>query len=443
MMTMRIAWVLIFCVGATFGCSDSSTQEKIAAVERHKAVWLPADGLDSNWLAAMVYAGIDRLVIAETRSFDLEPLRLALPPEIELYAAVVDRGSGAAAMASSARATVGGQPAGVIVDHAGDGRGLAALVDDLKSELGVPIRLLVHPDQLQFQAVLDAAVRSAGVIVLIEGNLDAARSGAMPPSEPPWRTLEPLMDTGIPVAGAWVLDPTVNLDLGVWGDDPDSLLQEGRAVLLTSAETGFGFKLTDPVLWSGIQIEAGQILHLEWLDASALDRSIADFEHLPRLLIDGFHFLHLPPPAPALGLSRQGLLGYLNGEQPRPRLQLELNRRGNSLQIIARNPSVFNSAPSSYDNFVEIRAVGGNVDFRGEGSFDAVTFGSTKADGSLDTSPHGGIDTVRFVERYLSPGEEISTTMVRFSPANAKLVIRWQLILGNGELVGGSVDPSS
>jgi len=451
---MRAARAAILVVAAlAWACGGTAPQRPSPRwPARTLAVWVGAGGLDELTLGELRHAGVDRLVAplgTVTLADDVPVLRGVTPPPVPPGAPLavafrLDVPGGeldpdlapAVWRAVSDQAAAVGRPQQVVVDLARIAEGTDAFLQRLAAAAGVPIVPAVAPGQLA-DPRLPAVARGCGrVLVVAAGDVPAWRPGeeALPP---PWDVaLEPLAAAGVPWRLGVVLRPRTDPSLEVWGEDLDPLTEPEVAEVLTRSPLDRSFRLRRAVRWSGRDWKAGTTVAISWLDTAELDAALGRAERVVVPPLDGWDLLWLPPPAPALGISREALVAYLRGDGPGPRPAVRVERSGLTVRVTLANPTPFPTAVSRFGNWVELAAPRGLV-AENRGAFDAIVLG--RRDGDTFRRDTGDrIDAVRLHELYLAPGEEVTSGTLRLRSRRDTVRVRWHLVLGDGrELRGG------
>jgi hypothetical protein len=176
------------------------------------------------------------------------------------------------------------------------------------------------------------------------------------------------------------------------------------------------------------------------MDASKLNAALREVHALALPEVGGWDLIPLPAEAEDLGLGREGLIRYLGGEGPEPRIEVGVERSGRALRISMVNSSSFSSALSSFGNWVEIAVDAGRLVADDPGTFDRVAVGSVRG-GGWRQGGVDAVDAVRFTEVLLAGGERLTSGQVRLPTSRSKVSVRWQIVLSDGREITGTVSP--
>ncbi len=92
----------------------------------------------------------------------------------------------------------------------------------------------------------------------------------------------------------------------------------GRRPCTRPGERGDTFRLRKPVDWGGVEVEAGRTITVEAVDTARYHRDLGLLLRPVRPALEGWDTVGLPAPEPALGMSREAFLEYLQGGSPVP-----------------------------------------------------------------------------------------------------------------------------
>jgi hypothetical protein len=191
--------------------------------------------------------------------------------------------------------------------------------------------------------------------------------------------------------------------------------------------------------WSGHRWQPGDRLAIRWMDAARLDQALQEAHRMVLPEVAGWDLLPLPGESAHLGLSREALLRYLNGEGPAPEVDVSVERDGRSLRVTLENNGPFQTAVSSFGNWVQVSVDAGRLVAEDPGDFDHVSVGSVRG-GRWQQGGVDAVDAVRFNEIYLAPGERLRSGVVRVPTSRAEVDVRWHLVLSDGTEVGGTIN---
>jgi hypothetical protein len=179
---------------------------------------------------------------------------------------------------------------------------------------------------------------------------------------------------------------------------------------------------------------------VRWVDASRLNFALTEMHRLVLPEVAGWDLVALPPEDRALGLGREGLLRYLEGEGPAPDVEVDVERDGQILRVTLDNPGPFVTTVTNHGNWVQVTVAEGWLRARDRGSFDGLRLGNVQGDDWRE----GDVDRfngARFTEAYLGPGERVESGWVRLPSSRSQVTVRWNLTLSDGSQATGEVRP--
>jgi hypothetical protein len=418
------------------------------------AVWLGDEGLDESVAERLQRVGVDRVVVRRG-SVDLAGqapiLRVnsvgevggAIPVGIALEVRGVRPGldlAAAEAVWRAVEAELGRiTPAELILDLPNLAEGLDLFITHLAEVSGLPVVPVLGFEQLQSEEGrrVAQAARSCVVPAFGTDGADLRGIGELDPL-PLNKKLEPLVGSGVRVRFAIVLRPRTEPPLAGPGENLNSLTEGQATTVSTSSTLDRTFVFEKELEWSGQSWKAGDSLAIRWMDASKLNAALREIHSVVLPEIGGWDLVPLPAEAEELGLGREGLLRYLGGEGPEPRVEVGVERSGRTLRISLDNQSRFSSALSSFGNWVEVAVDAGRLVADDPGTFDYVALGSVRG-GGWRQGGVDAVDAVRFTEVLLAGGEQLTSGQLRLPTSRSKVTVRWQIVLSDGREITGTV----
>ncbi len=437
-----------------FGCGGGGPSfQEVAPTPRRLVVWLGAEGLDAETAERMRAAGVDEVVVRRG-SINLAgrvpvlifnaipPIEGAIPVGIALEVQGVredlDRAVAEAVWRAIEAELDGSVPAEVILDMPRLTAGLDEFVTSLTDVSGVSVVPLLSFEQIQREGGLRTAA-AARICVLpafgTEG-ADLRGIGELDPL-PLRKKLEPLAGSGVRVRLAVVLTPRTDPVLEGPGDDLNPLT--GVASMSTTSTLDRTFTFESDASWSGRTWQKNDSVAVRWVDAARLNAALTEIHRLVLPEVAGWDLVALPPEDRALGLGRETLLRYLEGEGPAPDVEVDVERDGRSVRVSVTNPGLFVTAVSNHGNWIQVSVNEGWIQARDRGTFDGLRLGNVQgsnwSEGDLDR-----FNGVRFTEVYLGPDEQVSSGAVRLPSSRSKVTVRWNLTLSDGSAVTGEMN---
>jgi hypothetical protein len=436
------------------GCGGGGPSfQEVAPTPRRLVVWLGAEGLDAETAERMRAAGVDEVVVRRgsmnlagrvpVLRFDpMPPVEGAIPVgialEVQGMREDLDRAAAEAVWRAIDAELEGSVPAEVILDVPRLTKDLGEFVTSMTEVSGVPVVPLLSFEQIQQEDGLRSAAGERICVVPAFGTdgADLRGVGELDPL-PLWKKLEPLAGTGVRVRLAVVLTPRTEPALEGPGDDLDPLT--GVATMSTTSTLDRTFTFERTASWSGRSWKKGDSVAVRWVDAARLNAALTDMHHLVLPEVAGWDLVALPPEDRFLGLGRESLLRYLEGEGPAPDVEVDVERDGQILRVALDNPGPFVTAVSNHGNWVQVSVDEGWVRARDRGSFDGLRIGNVQGDDwrEGDFNQYNG---ARFTEVYLGPGEHIMSGWVRLPSSRSTVHVSWNLTLSDGSVVAGEVD---
>jgi hypothetical protein len=448
-----IAWVVF--LAACGGPSLETTVDEVPLTPRRLVVWVDGGGIDAEIGDRLASVGVDQIVVHRgtvllSGGAPVVQLRPAPPVGGPVPVAVVlevrglddeDRSSAAEAVWASLEADFGDRsPAELILDLRDLGGAAPGFVERLQHRSGLAVVPLLSLEQLQTEAGRAVARAANSCIVPVFGTVGGELRGLRGmPAQPLAAKLEPIRDLGVKVRVAAALRPLTDPPTRGWAEDLDPLTDEANATIRRTSTLDRSFVVARPLSWGGTAFTEGQTIAVTWIDTARLNTFLAESHRVILPEIVGWDLVSLPPAGPNLGLDRDELIRYLGGEGPAPKVTVDIRRRGRSVAVVVTNPGPFRSAVTGFGNRIQIELASGSLVASSRGGFDRIVLGTMER-GEWSPNPAGGPDAVRFIETYLAPGETIETGTVRLPSSRSRIVVRWQVQLSDGRVIGGIVE---
>jgi len=450
---MKRAFSVAFLAVLLVGCGGGGPSfQEVAPAPRRLAVWLGEDGLDAATAERMRAAGVDEVVVRRgsmnlagqapvLRFRSMPPIEVAIPVGIvlEVQGARADLGRVAAeAVWRAIDAELDGSvPAEVILDLPRLTPGFDKFVSALTEVSGVSVVPLLSFEQLQHEDGLRAAAVARICIVPAFGTDRADLRGVRELDPLPLRKkLEPLVGSGVRVRLAVVVAPRTEPPLEGTGEDLNALTAVATVSTTSTLDRTFTFERA--ASWSGRNWKPGESVAVRWVDAARLHAALTEMHRLVMPEVAGWDLVALPPEPRSLGLGRETLLRYLEGEGPAPDIEVEVERDGRTLRVSLDNPGPFVTAVTNHGNWVQVSVDEGWLQARDRGRFDGLRLGNAHGndwrEGDLDR-----FNGVRFSEIYLGPGERVTSGSVRLPSSRSNVTVRWHLTLSDGSAVTGEL----
>lgn len=435
------------------GCGDGGPLfQEVAPTPRRAVVWLGDDGLDAATADRMRAAGVDEVVVRRG-SIDLDgrapvlrfnsmpPVEGAIPVgialEVEGARDDLDRAAAEAVWRAISAELDGAVPAELILDVPHLTEGFGEFVTLLTEISGVSVVPLLSFEQLQEEHGLEVAASARLCVVPAFGTDSADLRGVRELDPLPLRKkLEPLSASGVRVRLAVIVTPRAEPILEGPGDDLDPLT--AAATVSTTSILDRTFTFDRSASWSGHNWKAGDSVALRWVDAARLHAALMEMHRLVLPELAGWDLVAFPPQGQALGLGRETLLRYLEGEGPEPDVEVEVERDGQILRVVLANPSPFVTAVTNHGNWVQAWVDEGWIRARDPGSFDGLRRGNVRG-GEWGEGDSDGFNGVRFTEIYVGPGERVTSGWVRLPSSRSEVTIEWNLTLSDGSAVTGQI----
>jgi len=350
----------------------------------------------------------------------------------------LDRAAAEAVWRAISAELEGAVPAELILDVSRLSEGFDEFVSDLTEISGVSVVPLLSFEQLQDESGLRAAEAARVCVVPAFGSDGADLRGVRELDPLPLRKkLEALGAVDVRVRLAVVVTPRGEPALEGPEDDLDPLTAAATVSTTSTLDRTFTFERA--MTWSGRNWKAGDSLALRWVDAARLHAALEEMHRLVLPELAGWDLVALPPEGRALGLGRETLLRYLEGEGPGPEVEVDIERDGQILRVVLANQGPFVTAVTNHGNWMQVWVDEGWVRARDPGSFDGLRRGSVPG-GNWREGDSDRLNGVRFTEVYLGPGERVTSGWVRLPSSRSKANVQWNLTLSDGSAVTGRIE---
>jgi hypothetical protein len=450
-----IAAMLFVAVAA--GCRGGAEQamyHDVAPTPRRLVMWLQEGGLDPATAQALVEVGVDEVVqrrgvidvAGQTPVLRLDrvaavegPIPVGMALEVRGARPGLDRAMADAVWRGIESQLEGAIPAELILDLPRLAQGLDRFLADLEEISGLAVTPLLSFEQLQEETGVEVAraVRTCLVPAFGTDQMDLRGIGELDPL-PLDKKLAPLVGSGVRVRLGIVLRPRTEPAISGAQEDLDPLTEGMVAEVSTASTLDRTFVFKRELTWSGHSWQPGDRVAVRWMDAARLDQALREIDRMVLPEVSGWDLLPLPGDSAHLGLSRDALLRYLGGEGPAPAVEVRVERDGRSLRVTLENNGPFQTAVSSFGNWVQVSVDAGRLVAEDPGDFDHVSVGSVRG-GRWQQGGVDAVDAVRFNEIYLAPGERLRSGVVRLPSSQSAAAVRWHLLLSDGSEVSGQI----
>jgi hypothetical protein len=253
--------------------------------------------------------------------------------------------------------------------------------------------------------------------------------------------LDEIEDAGVPYRVAVVVTPVATPAPGALGSSLAALALP-RVAEYRPTERGDAFVLRQRLDWGGVWLSPGDTVRVETVDAARLHRDLGLVLRGVRPRLQGWDLVGLPSREPALGLSLEAFLDYLQGglPGPAPRVQVEWVTPTRLLVALA-NPTPHGSAVATTGNYVEVRFEGTQVLDVALGDFSGTDYGRTDQ-GTWRRAVAREANAVRLFLTYLAPVSRVSGAAVTFFGRPAAVGTRWVVRLSEGTEAAGELEPA-
>lgn len=209
------------------------------------------------------------------------------------------------------------------------------------------------------------------------------------------------------------------------------------------ADRGDEFVLRQPVDWGGVQLAARDSVRVEVVDTARYHRDLGLVLRGVRPGLVGWDTAGLPDREPALGMSLEAFLDYLQGGRPYPSPKIEADwATPTRLRLAVANPTPQASAVASTGNWLELRFTGAALLDLALGDFSGAEYGRVEA-GVWRRAVAREASAVRLFMTCLPPQARLSGAVVTFLARPTAVSAGWVLRLGDGTEVSGASDAPS
>jgi hypothetical protein len=450
-------WMILFLAG-TIACSGGAppvtdAPEGSSPQLRQLVAWIDQP-VDEELAIRMAGIGVDRVVVRRGR-IDVRSgspvLRMSaasrVPDTMDIghwYFVTADETALSDEIGAIVWHTIASSlerlPSEVLLEFSTVPAGAGDFIRRLADQSGIPVILVIPTSQLKNPQVVEAARKADGAVVPVAGASDADLRGLSEDrSEPLSERLVALGLNGVPIRAAIGLRSFTSPTLSTWGEDLNLLTETGLGEVSTVTDLDRKFTVQRALDWSGLELKAGDVVEVRWMDAARLDATLREVDRLKVPNVTGWDLLPFPPPGDeALGISREALFSYFEGHGPAPELIAEVRRSGRTLRVTLTNESPFGTAVSAFGNQLEVRIGSGQLVATDRGEFDRVALGTVNQ-GEWKSAVGGDVNAVRFLENYIGPGESIVSGAVRLPDWRTSYVVQWRVVLSTGEEVVSDV----
>ncbi len=252
--------------------------------------------------------------------------------------------------------------------------------------------------------------------------------------------LDRLDATHTPYRAALVVAPRAQPAPGPAGASL-AMLASGETAVFTPGERGDTFRLRKPVDWGGVELETGATVTVDAVDTARYHRDLGLLLRPARPALEGWDTVGLPAPEPALGMSREAFLDYLQGGSPYPLPRVVVEWAGpTTMRVALVNPTAQTSALATTGNWVELRFTGTEVRDAQLGEFSGMEYGAIGVDGDWRRTAARGASALRFFLTFIPPKARVGGALVTFISRPRSVEARWGMRDGDGRAVRGSAE---
>ena len=220
-----------------------------------------------------------------------------------------------------------------------------------------------------------------------------------------------------------------------------AMLADGETAVYSPGERGDTFRLRKPVDWGGVEVEAGRSITVEAVDTARYHRDLGLLLRPVRPALEGWDTVGLPASEPALGMSLEAFLEYLQGGSPYPLPRVVVEWAGpTAMRVALANPTAQASALATTGNWVEVRFTGTEVRDAQLGGFSGMEYGVVGADGVWRRTAARGASALRFYLAFVPPRARVAGALVTFISPPRGVQSRWGMRVGDGSTVTGPLE---
>ena len=315
--------------------------------------------------------------------------------------------------------------------------GLVRFAEDVASRRGAPVEVLL-PAQALSRVDLASVPKNVRLVAVALGNPSAMGFPATTPADD-LGALEELDEAGVPYRVAIVVTPRATPAPGPAGASLATLalpsVAENRP-----ADRGDVFVLRRQLDWGGTTLAAGATVEVETVDTARFHRDLGLLLRRVRPRFEGWDVVGLPAREPALGLSLEAFLDYLQGGRPFPSPVVQPEWvTPTRLRVALANPTPHGSAIASTGNFVELHFSGTQLLDVGLGDFSGTDYGKVEQ-GTWRRTVARDANAVRLFVTYMPPTSRLAGAAVTFFGRPTEASLRWVLRLGDGTEIAGRME---
>jgi len=207
------------------------------------------------------------------------------------------------------------------------------------------------------------------------------------------------------------------------------------------AERGDAFVLRQSLDWGGTLLAPHDTIQVEVVDTARYHRDLGLILRGVRPTLEGWDTVGLPAGEPALGMSLEAFLDYLQGGRPFPTPQVNAEWvTATRLRLALANPTPHASALASTGNWLELRFSGARLLDLGLGDFSGADYGRFDT-GTWRRAVAREATAIRLFLTYVAPASRMGGATVTFLNRPSDVTARWVLRLGDGREVPGPAEP--
>ncbi len=220
-----------------------------------------------------------------------------------------------------------------------------------------------------------------------------------------------------------------------------AMLASGETSVYSPGERGDTFRLHKVVDWGGVDVAAGSTITVETVDTARYHRDLGLVLRPVRPALEGWDTVGLPAAEPALGMSLEAFLEYLEGGSPYPVPRVVVEWTGpTTMRVALANPTAQTSALATTGNWVELRFTGTEVRDAQLGEFSGMEYGTTGADGTWRRAAARGASALRFYLTFIPPQARVAGAIVTFISRPRGVETCWGMRVGDGATVTGPLE---
>ena len=328
----------------------------------------------------------------------------------------------------------------MVVAALADWPGLIPFAEAVAKRRGAPVEVLLAAPALVRLARAGMA-RNVKLLAVALGNPSAMGFPATTPADD-LAALEELDETGVEYRVAVVVLPRAAPPPGAGGASLAALASP-LAAEYRPAERGDAFVLRRRLDWGGSWLPPGDTVQVEVVDTARLHRDLGQLLRRVRPRLGGWDLVGLPSREPALGLSLEALLDYLQGGMPfpAPRVQPEWVTP-TRLRLALANPTPHASAVATTGNFIELRFGGTQMLDVLLGDFSGMDYGRVEQ-GTWRRAVARDANALRLFLTYLPPSSRLAGAAVTFFSRPSEVQARWVLRLSEGAEIAGDLETAA